>query len=201
MVSPVHGDYRRCQAEIPLIVLCRFPGPALRILVKYPSSILPTFAAYIEQSDRKDRWFFSHILGSPFSFKGKGDGPLFQLGARAIIAACRTYPKHFPVIVAEMAPLFSTSNGRKSWTELGKALLDEFGTRKDIQNALSVNISTGGWSGPTSSHLLSFVPPLEELKSHPLRQVRTWARERLKILNTQIESELRDEEEAAVRNS
>jgi hypothetical protein len=30
MVSPVHGDYRRCQAEIPLIVLFRFPGPALR---------------------------------------------------------------------------------------------------------------------------------------------------------------------------
>src|SRR2546422_8568580 len=29
MVSPVHGDYRRYQAEIPLIVLCRFPGPAL----------------------------------------------------------------------------------------------------------------------------------------------------------------------------
>jgi len=29
MVSPVRGDYRRCQAEIPLIVLCRFPGPAL----------------------------------------------------------------------------------------------------------------------------------------------------------------------------
>jgi hypothetical protein len=31
MVSPVHGDYRRCQAEIPLIVLSRFPGPALSI--------------------------------------------------------------------------------------------------------------------------------------------------------------------------
>jgi hypothetical protein len=29
MVSPVRGDYRRRQAEIPLIVLCRFPGPAL----------------------------------------------------------------------------------------------------------------------------------------------------------------------------
>lgn len=23
------GDYRRCQAEIPLVVLSRFPGPAL----------------------------------------------------------------------------------------------------------------------------------------------------------------------------
>jgi hypothetical protein len=29
MVSPVHGDHRRCQAEIPLIVLCRFPEPVL----------------------------------------------------------------------------------------------------------------------------------------------------------------------------
>jgi hypothetical protein len=28
MISPVRGDYRRCQAEIPLIALCRFPGPA-----------------------------------------------------------------------------------------------------------------------------------------------------------------------------
>jgi hypothetical protein len=29
MGSPVRGDYRRCQAEIPLIVLFKFPGPAL----------------------------------------------------------------------------------------------------------------------------------------------------------------------------
>jgi hypothetical protein len=30
MVSPVHGDYRRCQAEIPLIALSKFPRPALQ---------------------------------------------------------------------------------------------------------------------------------------------------------------------------
>src|ERR1700747_3441593 len=29
MVSPVHGDYRRHQAEIPLIALSKFPRPAL----------------------------------------------------------------------------------------------------------------------------------------------------------------------------
>jgi hypothetical protein len=32
MVSPVHGDYRRCQAEIPLIVLSKLPRPALTYL-------------------------------------------------------------------------------------------------------------------------------------------------------------------------
>jgi len=30
MVSPVHGDYRRCQAEIPLIGLFKFAEPALK---------------------------------------------------------------------------------------------------------------------------------------------------------------------------
>jgi len=29
MVSPVHGDYRRYQAETPLIALSKFPRPAL----------------------------------------------------------------------------------------------------------------------------------------------------------------------------
>src|ERR1700760_4978965 len=29
MVSPVYGDYRRYQAEIPLIALSKFPRPAL----------------------------------------------------------------------------------------------------------------------------------------------------------------------------
>ena len=32
-VSPVRGDYRPCQAETPPIVLFRFPGPALSMLV------------------------------------------------------------------------------------------------------------------------------------------------------------------------
>jgi hypothetical protein len=30
MVSPGHGDYRRCQAETPAMALFRFPGPALK---------------------------------------------------------------------------------------------------------------------------------------------------------------------------
>jgi len=43
MVSPVHGEYRRCQAEIPLIVLCRFPGPALASLNFQQACILQLF--------------------------------------------------------------------------------------------------------------------------------------------------------------
>jgi hypothetical protein len=169
------------------------------VIEKYSAIVLPMLASFIEHADRRDRWAFSNILGSPFSFSGKGEGPLFRLGAAAVLAACKAYPNNFAHMVAEMAPLFVDDNGRKNWTELGIALLNEFGSRKDMQDALSRNISTGGWSGPTSAHLRSFVDPLEGLKDHPLRQVRSWARERLKFLNAQIERELRDEEEATVR--
>jgi hypothetical protein len=41
MVSPVHGDYRRCQAEIPLIVLFRFPEPALSAAASSKSAVQP----------------------------------------------------------------------------------------------------------------------------------------------------------------
>jgi hypothetical protein len=34
MVSPVHGDYRRCQAEIPLIALFKFAEPALFVVIE-----------------------------------------------------------------------------------------------------------------------------------------------------------------------
>jgi len=33
MVSPVHGDYRRCQAEIPLSDLFKFAEPALHMSI------------------------------------------------------------------------------------------------------------------------------------------------------------------------
>src|SRR5580700_5135005 len=45
MVSPVHGNYRRCQAEIPLIVLSRFLRPALG-LGTLKSHLSPALASF-----------------------------------------------------------------------------------------------------------------------------------------------------------
>src|SRR5882672_7486798 len=62
MVSPVHGDYRRYQAEIPLIVLSRFPGPALCGLIRggvtdvdeqEPRPLRPQPVAISERSNRR----------------------------------------------------------------------------------------------------------------------------------------------------
>jgi pimeloyl-ACP methyl ester carboxylesterase len=66
IVSPVHGDYRRCQAETPLIVLSKLPrpvqgqeNPAFRQM--FTSQFIP--GANKEQAD----WFneFQRISSSP----------------------------------------------------------------------------------------------------------------------------------------
>src|ERR1700682_3863562 len=61
MVSPVRGDYRRRQAEIPLIVLCRFPGPAV--------SPHQGWKGYVHRRSRKAggimRWWRSVTAGAP----------------------------------------------------------------------------------------------------------------------------------------
>jgi len=54
MVSPVHGDYRRCQAETPLIDLFKFAEPALstRIASEHPHRDIDQLLswAYMEQA-------------------------------------------------------------------------------------------------------------------------------------------------------
>jgi hypothetical protein len=47
IICPGRGDCRRCQAETPLIVLCRFPGPAQSL----KSIDRPTIAKFAERHD------------------------------------------------------------------------------------------------------------------------------------------------------
>jgi hypothetical protein len=45
MVSPVRGDYRRLQAEIPLIDLFKFAVPALRVELRTVQTMRANLAA------------------------------------------------------------------------------------------------------------------------------------------------------------
>jgi hypothetical protein len=170
------------------------------IFKKFPDRSLERLASYVEMSEKREAWILGHILGSPFSFSAKEEGPLFGIERDALIAACRRYPKHFAVLVAEIAPLFKFDGAARSWSPLGIALLEEFGNRKEVLDAINSNIYTGGWSGPTSSHLRSYVAPLEEASRHKIAKVRSWAQQQLAGLNRQIAKELKDEEEGAVRS-
>lgn len=168
------------------------------LLQTYPEVVLPIFAKEVERSTPRDRWYLSDTLGSPFSFDGKNDGALFTLSPEVIIAMCKKYPKRFAPMVAEIAPLFGPSNA--AWSPLGVALLNEFGNRKDILDAVTSNIGTGGWSGLPSLHLKTFLAPLEAASTHANGNVRAWAKAMKRSIAAQIQREIKDEEEASIRN-
>ena len=171
------------------------------VLQQYTRTSLPIFASHIENSGDEDRWTLSHILGAPFSFSGKDSGAIFNLDIDALLDACRKFPKHFAPFIAEIAPLFPLYGEARKLSELGRALLDEFGSRDEILKAFSINIGTGSWTGPISAHLRSFLPPLLDPQKHKRSQVRTWAREKLKQITQQIEREEKNEEEDSLREN
>lgn len=171
------------------------------ILDAYPTEVLEIFAEAVDTAGPSGRWYFSSILGSPFSFKGKGDGPLFRLDKAVILALCHKYPKSFARMVAEVAPLFRGDEDAREWSDLGLALLDEFGDQKEILSAIERNIFTGGYSGPTSRHYQSYIAPLEQLVRHSRRSVKSWARKELAVMRKLVDREIKNEEEAAVRSA
>jgi len=166
----------------------------------HPDISLQLFAKAIDQGERTNRWYLSTVLGSQFSFQGKGEGPLFRLSEDKVIAACLAYPQTLAPLVAEIAPLFMEGENGKEWSSLGRRLLDEFGKRKEILEIISRNIFTGGYMGPTSLHYSTFLPPLEMMLGHRFIQVRTWARSELTTLKRQIAREIKNEEEQSIRN-
>src|ERR1700756_4491063 len=58
MVSPVHGDYRRYQAEIPLIALSKFPRPALHSAIN-DEGCCSIARGFGDLRLRATRWFCS----------------------------------------------------------------------------------------------------------------------------------------------
>src|SRR6266850_2735634 len=62
MVSPVHGDYRRYQAEIPLIVLSRFPRPALFSNPSPTPLALPASSSSLRPTGETKSWAFNKVI-------------------------------------------------------------------------------------------------------------------------------------------
>ncbi len=114
------------------------------VFKKFPRQSLDRVAEYIERSELKgEKWTLSHVIAAPFSFSGKREGPLFEAGDSVVVDACRRFPRRFAPLVAEIAPLFEVDEGRRTWTQIGRALLDEFGNRKEMLAAMVTNMQTG----------------------------------------------------------
>jgi type I restriction enzyme R subunit len=145
MVSPVHGDYRRCQAEIPLIVLCRFPGPALMVA---------TDPRRVENF----RWFNSGLTNKPLT---EGEYPvefLYRevLSKDRILEALSVFLVYVPRREAESDKperaaftLFPRYHQSRMVRKVAEEALAHFAEKGDVGRKYLINHSAG--SGKTLS--------------------------------------------------
>lgn len=173
------------------------------LIENFADLFVPKLALRIETGSRRDGWLLDNLVSSEFSFEDeKPEGPLFQLPNGMLRKMCHQFPNNFAPYVARVAPLFAKDgDGRKVWTKTARMILEEFGKREDVLDSLTTNLHTGGWSGPTSTYLTSFVSPLEELRKHRHLSVKRWAKRQLDGFRERLAKEILDEEEDDLRRA
>lgn len=168
-----------------------------RLLAEYGDIVWPLISSALV--DTAATWRFEQILGDDYSFDGGKNPALLSLGEEALLAWCYAKPEVGPAFTASIAPLLVVSDGAptKKFHPLVRRIIDEFGEREDVQDALSRNMGTFGWSGSVTTYYAQFQEPVQELVNHPKPAVRAWAQQFLREVESSIEfAQQRDDEQA-----
>ena len=132
-----------------LLVKPLLPG----LLSDFPEIAWPLISQAIV-SDPRLALRFKFILGEPYSF-GRDSAPaILSLPEDTLIAWWHASPSRAPAFSAEAIPVLTAEGGdpsARSLHPLMARLLDEFGERDDVLQAVATNIHTFSWSGSRAS--------------------------------------------------
>ena len=136
-------------------------------------------------------------------------GPLVRKSRRflklpedTLFAWCHAHPDSAPAFVARVVPALTTYNHQTSDRSLHPVLvrlLDEFGDRDDVFDAMLVRMHTFGWSGSLTNYFVLYEKPLRTLLKHPKAKVRRWAKRTQRGLAKSIEAARNRDEEREVQ--
>jgi hypothetical protein len=170
------------------------------LLAKFPELVWPLLGQAIV-ADRKTSWRVEHLLGDSLSFGDAQNPPILHFPRDMLFAWCHAHPHVGPAFLAGIFPVLTSRNPtapNRDFHPATRRLLDEFGDREDVLRGLTRNMHTFGWSGSRTTYYALYDQPLRGLDSHPIPQVRRWARKMLGALQQKIEavSEQEDEDKA-----
>ena len=160
------------------------------LLSGFPEIVLPLVGQAIV-SEPTRAWLLEDVLGDRFSSDLEQNPPILSLPEDALFAWCHAYPDRVPAFAAATVPVLTThpvDTHDPSLHPVTVRLLDEFGDREDVLEAIGRNMHTFGWTGSTTTYFSLYEEPLSTLCDHPRRQVRRWASAMHRHLRAQIES-------------
>ena len=168
------------------------------LLSDFPEIAWPIIGQAIV-SDRGQAWRLKYVfLGDPFSFKQEKSPTILSLPEDALFAWCRAHPGSAPAFVAGVVPILTTyrnDTSERSLHPIMLRLIDEFGDRDNVLQAVSLNMGNFSWWGSVTNYFTLYQEPLRTLYDHPKWQVRRWARAMLRHLDARIENARNEDEE------
>jgi len=182
----------------------RMIKPVIRLLLGNFPEIAWTVIGQTILSDRVRGWRLSYLLGNRLSSDDRHDAAILSLPEDVLFEWCRAHPDGAPAFTATVVPVLTTYNRDAKEHSLHPRmarLLEEFGDREDVLQAVGSNIhSYCGWGSPTGYFAL-YEAPLSMLRDeHPSARVRRWAKATLRELAATSEGIRTEEEEWEARH-
>ena len=182
----------------------RMIRPVIRLLLGgFPEIVWPSLGQAII-SDPLRAWHLGTLLGSRMSSDDRHDAGILSLPEDVLFEWCRAHPGSAPAFVATVVPVLTTYNRDAEGHALHSCmarLLDEFGDREDVLQAIQGNIrSFSVWGSPTGYFVL-YEAPLSRLRDeHASAKVRRWARATLRDIAAVSEGIRNEEDEWEARH-
>ena len=164
--------------------------PALcKLLSNFPEISWPLIGQAIIDDEKRAK-SLRYILGQPLSPGLEIKPVILNLPVDTLFAWCHANPDRAPAFAAKTVPVLGPKRDcmpKPSLHPIMCRLLEEFGDRRDVQQAVESNIHTLGWWGSQATHLGIYEEPLIQLLKHPKPGLRRWAGRTLGELRTAIE--------------
>ena len=168
-----------------------------RLLSDFPEIVWPLIGQAIV-SDPKRTWLLEGVLGERALLGQDANPPILSLPEDVLFAWCHAHPDRAPAFAASIVPVLTAGREdapERSLHPVMARLLDEFGDRKEVLNAVDRNMNSFTWAGSAASHYELHKEPIRALCSHPGRQVRRWAERMLRRLDDEIKNARDDDDE------
>ena len=176
----------------------RFVEPVLNLLLSmFPEITWPLIGQAIV-SDPLQAWRLESVLGGTIGSDREEVAALLELPEDTLFAWCHAHPNRAPAFVARVVPALTTYSHETSDRSLHPVLirlLNEFGDRDDVLDAMVGRMHVFGWSGSLTSYFALYERPLRTLLEHPKAKVRRWARRTLRALSESITAARNQDEE------
>lgn len=141
--------------------------------------VWPIVGRTIQENQEKAAWISMTLRDGAVT--GDNRSPILSVPENILFGWCYSCPEIGPALLARAIPVLeSNEQDDRSSMKLHpiiSRILDEFGNRDDVLNALEESIYTFTWSGPVEIYFARYREPMLNLREHHKESVRRWARE------------------------